>query len=58
MRWAHFENTELSDRVLYWALMGALSPYSKLPVDYALRDILSGGRSLGGDPGWSMEYEK
>ena len=31
---------------------------SRLPLDYALKDILTGEKALGGDPGWCMEHEE
>ena len=56
MRWAHLDEVDRSQRLLYWVLMFVLTPYFNDSIDHWLRKILAPGGGLGGDPGWEMEH--
>lgn len=45
-----------SMKPLFWALWFVLAPYFDEPIDHWLKDLLSGPKGLGGDPGWDIDY--
>lgn len=56
MKWAHIDEVDSSERLLYWVLMFVLAPYFNDPIDHWLKKILAPGGGFGGDPGWEMEH--
>jgi len=56
MKWGHIDEVESSQKLLYWVLMFVLAPYFDDPVDHWLKDIITHGGGLGGDPGWEIEH--
>jgi hypothetical protein len=48
-------NVSDDKRLLYWALMFAISPREHRPLDYFLSKILKTAGHAGGDPGWEIE---
>ena len=55
-KWGGSNLVDSSVKPLFWALWFVLSPYFYEPIDHWLKDILSGPKGLGGDPGWAIDY--
>ncbi len=55
-QWGGSNLVDPSVRLLFWTLWYVLEPYFDEPIDHWLKDILSGPKGLGGDPGWDIDY--
>ncbi|MYN21244.1 hypothetical protein GTP81_31365 [Rugamonas sp. FT107W] len=55
MKWAKLDGIDSKNYLLYRVLMWVIAPYSNLPVDHRLKNILGAERGGGGDPGWEIE---
>jgi len=56
VKWGRFDGIEAEKKLMYWVLLFVLQPYFEEPLDHWLREILTLGCNIGGDPGWAIEH--